>query len=391
MTGRCRGRALFLAGALAVSAVAGPAGAQSAALHGGNTAANARAAALALLDAIDGLAEAERARDRIAALTETIRAHEDGLAALRTGLRAASLRESSIRRLFEQESQALSRVLGAMMAVERIDPPALMLHPQGPLATARAGMMLADLAPAMQAEARRIGALLAELEALRGLQETAQATLSAGLESLQGARIALSQAVADRRDLPENLSADEEQLLALLASVQTLEAFALALDAMPADASTQLETALPAFEAARGTLPLPVRGRVLRRAGEPDAAGIARPGLLLATEPGALVTAPWPATVRYRGPLLDYENVILIEPASGYLLVLAGLGTVFPRVADVVDAGTALGLMPGGVLPGDEFAPADDGLAARNETLYLEMRENSLAIDPAVWFDLTDQ
>lgn len=381
----------------AMLALATPVGAQSGSLSGADTAANARAAALALLDAIDELAEAERARDRAAALTDTIRAHEDGLAALRAGLRAASLRESAIRRLFEQESAALSRVLGAMMAVERIDPPALMLHPQGPLATARAGMMLADLAPSMQAEADRIGILLTEMESLRSIQESAQDTLNSGLESLQDARIALSQAVADRRDLPANLSADEDRMMALLGSVETLEAFAAALEAMPPTAPDDTmnaapgrhEPALSAFEAARGTLPIPARGRMLRRAGEADAAGIARPGLLLVTDPGALVTAPWPATVRYRGPLLDYENVILIEPASGYLLFLAGMGVVYPRVGDVVDRGAALGLMPGGVTPGEEFAPADDILAGRGETLYLEVRENGQPIDPEVWFDLT--
>ncbi len=362
----------------------------------GDTAAEARAAAVALLDAIDGLAEAERARDRVEALTRTIRAHEDGLAALRAGLRAASLREANIRRLFEQESAALSRVLGAMMAVERVDPPALMLHPEGPLATARAGMMLADLAPAMQAEAQRIGTLLAELEDLRLLQEEAQQTLSSGLDSLQDARVTLSQAMADRRDLPDAPTAEEARMLALLASVQTLEAFALGLEAMAAQLGTpedgsqpDSERGLRAFEAARGALPLPLRGTVLRAAGEADASGIARPGLVLAAEPGALVTAPLAGTVRYRGPLLDYENVILIEPAAGYLLFLAGLGVLYPRVGEVIEAGAALGLMPGGAEAGQEFAPQEDMLAGRSETLYLEVREDGVAIDPARWFDLT--
>ncbi len=360
------------------------------------TASEARAAAVALLDAIDGLAEAERARDRIAALTRTIRAHEDGLAALRAGLRAASLREANIGRLFEQESAALSRVLGALMAVERIDPPALMLHPEGPLAAVRAGMMLADLAPAMQAEAQRIGTLLAELEDLRLLQEEAQQTLSSGLDSLQEARVTLSQAMADRRDLPDAPTAEEARMLALLASVQTLEAFALGLEAMAAQLGTpenlnqaERERGLRAFEAARGALSLPLRGTVLRAAGEADAAGIARPGLVLAAEPGALVTAPLAGTVRYRGPLLDYENVILIEPATGYLLFLAGLGRVYPRVGEVIEAGAALGLMPGEAEAGQEFAPQEDMLAGRSETLYLEVRENGVAIDPALWFDLT--
>lgn len=351
-------------------------------------AAGARAAALALLDAIDGLAGAERARDRVAALTETIRAHEEGLSALRAGLRSAALREAAIRRNLDSQAGDLTRVLGAMMAVERIEPPALMLHPDGPLATARAGMMLADLAPAMQAEAEAIGSLLDELQSLRRLQETAEDTITAGLESLQEARIALSQAIADRRELPPRLADDEARMLNLLGAAQTLEEMARGIERLPG----ALEVAQPGFESARGSLPLPVRGALLRRAGETDAAGITRPGLLLATEPGALVSAPWPGTVRYSGPLLDYVNVILIEPAEGYLLVLAGLGSVYVELGEVVSPDTALGLMPDTAVGDDEFLPQRPGsavLAGRGETLYLEIREDGTAIDPEPWFDFT--
>ena len=56
------------------------------------------------------------------------------------------------------------------------------------------------------------------------------------------------------------------------------------------------------FATAKARLPLPVFGAILRRPGEADAAGVSRPGLTLATRPRALVTAPWPATIRYLGP-----------------------------------------------------------------------------------------
>ncbi|MGB1024817.1 MAG: peptidase M23, partial [Paracoccaceae bacterium] len=60
--------------------------------------------------------------------------------------------------------------------------------------------------------------------------------------------------------------------------------------------------------AARGAVPLPVFGVLLGGFEAQDAAGISRPGLLLATAPAALVTSPWFGTVRYAGPLLDYGN-----------------------------------------------------------------------------------
>ena len=350
-----------------------------------DTADNARAAALSLLSAIDGVSSAHEAADRVAALTRAIQAHETGMAALREGLRDATLREVTITRLLERQEQQVSRLLGAMMAVERVDGPAMLVHPQGPLAAARAGMMMADLAPAMQAEAQRVGALARELAALRRLQELAIETLNTGLISLQDARADLSQAVADRRNLPPRVGDDDAMLRALMASVQTLDELAVTLAQRPAGLSADL----PVFEAARGRLPMPVVGGVLHHAGDADAAGIIRPGVVLATEPGALVVSPWQGSVRYRGPLLSYGNVVLIEPGEGWLIVLAGLDTVYPRMGDVLAQGDALGLMPGGGEISDEFVQTDP-VAGRNETLYLELREHGLAIDPADWFDLSE-
>ena len=129
---------------------------------------------------------------------------------------------------------------------------------------------------------------------------------------------------------------------------------------------------------------------MIRAAGEADAAGIARPGLVLATGAGALVRAPWAGSVRYRGPLLDYGNVILLEPAEDYLIVLAGLDTVYPRLGEVVAEGAALGLMPGALATVDEFV-SGAAVAAGNETLYLELRHRGEPIDPAQWFDMTGQ
>jgi hypothetical protein len=48
------------------------------------------------------LAEAEGARDRVEALTETVRAYEQGLLALREGVRQAALRERAILTVFER-------------------------------------------------------------------------------------------------------------------------------------------------------------------------------------------------------------------------------------------------------------------------------------------------
>ena len=185
--------------------------------------------------------------------------------------------------------------------------------------------------------------------------------------------------------LPENFLSDDVAMTQLVDSVDSLDTLSALLAQSPPAASPEL----PDFISARGALPLPLLGTQLRAFGEADAAGVARPGLVYATRAGALVTAPWPASVRYAGPLLDYGNVIILEPEAGYLLVLAGLDTVYVNTGVVIPAAGPLGLMPGGAESDTEeliVATLQGSGAALSETLYMELRENGVPVDPAEWF-----
>ena len=144
----------------------------------------------------------------------------------------------------------------------------------------------------------------------------------------------------------------------------------------------------PDITARKGTLPLPAAGQVLRKAGQADAAGVARPGIVLATAPLALVTTPVPATIRYRGPLLNYGEVVILEPQQDMLFVLAGLGTVYGAIGEVLPEGSPVGLM-GGQLA--QTAPnasqsGDRAGAGLSETLYIEVRQGETPVDPLTWF-----
>ncbi|NCM96700.1 MAG: peptidoglycan DD-metalloendopeptidase family protein [Rhodobacterales bacterium] len=366
--------------ALAVLASLGPAAqAQSVAGQAGQAAADLQTA-VAALDAAVG------ARDQVAALTRTIRAYEVGLGALRKGLREAAIREATLALLFEAKREQVAQLLGVLSRIEADPAPLLLLHPDGPLGLVRSGMLLADVTPALHAEAEALRADLAEIRDLKAVQAAAGQTLSDGLRAAQQARTILSQAISDRTDLPKRLTDDPEALKRLLASADTLDAFAAGL----APSVTEAE-GMRDFAAAKGTLPLPVLGAVVRRAGEADAAGVRRPGLLLATRPRALVTTPWAATIRYRGPLLSYANVIIIEPGDGYLLILSGLDTVYGEVGEVIAAGAPLGLMGGAGPEAVEFlvTAQDGGGVQGTETLYMELRQGAKPVDPAPWFAAT--
>lgn len=343
----------------------------------------AESAAQALAAAADTLAAARGARDRVSALTKTIRAYEDGLAAMRIELRRAALREAEIRAEFDRDAERLSSLLGALQSMGTSPETLILLHPSGPVDTVRAGMILSEITPAIEADVAALQSQLSELATLRALQQSASSTLQAGLDGAQEARVALSKAISERTPAPDRSSTEALALETLLMSAETLQAFASGLSLEPGRGGAK-----SGFAAQKGRLPLPVEGTVIGGFNDADAAGVRRPGLLIATRPRALVTAPWPATIRYLGPLLDYGNVIIIEPDAGYLLVIAGLNEVYGSIGDVARAGAPLGQM-GGTMPAAQEILIDavnGGGQDRTETLYIELREEQTPVDPKDWF-----
>ncbi|WP_375279397.1 murein hydrolase activator EnvC family protein [Pseudooctadecabacter sp.] len=341
---------------------------------------DAQAAAARLGEAGVALEAAQGRSDRVAALTETVQAYEDGLTALRDGLRRAAVRQRTLQADLDARSDEVAQLLGVLQTMGRAPAPILLLHPSGPTGTARSGMMLADVTPALQDKVTALRAQLDELAVLQGLQTDALVILEDGLDGAQMARAELSKAIADRTDLPRRFEDDPVQTALLLASSETLEAFASGL----ADTSA----GGPDANTVKGLVPLPVEGQVLRGFNTADAAGIVRPGIVIATRPRALVTAPVPATVRYAGPLLDYGNVVILEPAADVLWVLAGLAEVFGEVGQIVPQGTPVGLMGGQVTDAQGILTesAQGSAGQRTETLYLEVREMQSAVNPAEWF-----
>ncbi|WP_298259286.1 peptidase M23 [uncultured Litoreibacter sp.] len=339
--------------------------------------------------AANSLRDAESASDRVGALTETVRAYEEGLSALREGLRRAAIQERSIALVFEAKRDRLSRLIGVLQTIGTSPAPLLMMHPTGAIGTARSGMILSEVTPALQAEALTLRQQLEEVRDIRSLQKNAAALLTKSLTEVQTARAELSKAIANRVDLPRSFTSDSEKMLALVESSDTLQGFASGLtDLNPSDLTNPAD-----FEAAKGDLSLPVSGTILHRFNETDAAGVKRPGIVLATRAQSLVTTPWPATLRYSGPLLEYGNVVILEPRKGYLMILAGLGQTFGEVGEVLSHGAPIGLM-GGLSPNPDaflITAAKGGGGNQQESLYIELRQGDEPVDPTTWFAINKE
>lgn len=241
--------------------------------------------------------------------------------------------------------------------------------------------------PGLSAQAERLRADLEEVRTLRILQQTAAARLTEGLAGIQQARAELSQAIADRTDLPRRFTADPVRTAILIGSTETLDGFASGLSDMVEGEVPQINADITGL---KGELPMPVQGLLLHEAGEKDAAGVTRAGIVVATRPRALVVTPTAATIRYLGPLLDLGKVVILEPQNDTLFVISGLDQVFGEAGQVLPPGSAVGLM-GGSDPetGEIVSTGGEGSGnAWTETLYIEVRENGQTVDPMTWFRL---
>ncbi|MCI5085157.1 MAG: peptidase M23, partial [Rhodovulum sp.] len=78
----------------------------------------ARRAAQQLDRAGIALQDAEGARDRVAALTQTVQAYEEGLIALREGLRRAAIREQVLVRELDLKRERIMQMVGVLGSIQ---------------------------------------------------------------------------------------------------------------------------------------------------------------------------------------------------------------------------------------------------------------------------------
>ena len=331
------------------------------------------------------LKNANNAKNRIKSLSQAIQSYEETLAILRISVRDLSLQQSQVQKVLEQDENEIMQLLGVLATVQKAPIAGHMLHPSGPLATARSGMIISDIVPILQ---ENVVLLRDQVMALQQLSETqfrAQESLQIGLLELQKAHSNLGRALANREDLPKRFVTDPEKLEILIKASTDLETFAASVQSI---ALNEPSISLPSVRDRKGNLKFPVRGKVLRKFNEADASGIKRTGIILATNPKAIVISPTAATIRYLGPLLDYGNVAILEPQNGLLFVFAGMDTVYGEIGQVIPALSPIGLMPSQSSEVDKIFKTQANIYSGklSETLYVEVRSGSEIENPLNWF-----
>jgi murein hydrolase activator len=147
----------------------------------------------------------------------------------------------------------------------------------------------------------------------------------------------------------------------------------------------RMQPAVP-FDQAKGTLPLPVKGKWLSHFGDADELGGTKKGISLETRDDARVISPADGWVVYAGPFRSYGQLLILNAGEGYHVLLAGMNRIDVSVGQFVLAGEPVAEMgdahSGGVGNGDRSGPA----------LYVEFRKDGHPIDPDPWWaELSDK
>ncbi len=349
----------------------------------------AREAARKLEEASLKLTIAKVEKDRINALTETIQAFESALSSFRTSLRQIASVKQELQTRLELRQENISRLVGVLYSINNEPIPAKLVHPDGPLTAARAGILLSDMFPRLLRPIEQLKSDLENLKMLESLQADSGAVLESGLRELKSARSELVAAASSRDGLPKRYVDDPSKTAILIAASESIDTFIKGLSIFALD---DLAKPLPDIKENNGLLPLPVHGRILRSFDEPDAAGIKRPGILIAASPAALVTTPTAVTVRYQGNLLNYGLVSILEPQDDILFVFSGLEKTFGQIGEVLPKGSPVGILGGEVISAQKILHESlvTGGTYRPETLYVEVRVNEKPQDPLQWFGVKE-
>ena len=340
-----------------------------------------RDASAQIEEASAALAAANQSEDRILALASAIQSLESGLSSLRGALQASKAEEARKIAELTTNHQELGQLLATLISLQNSPSVLTVLHPDGATASARAAQMLSAVTPELREEANRIRGEIATLSALNSLHDTALANMQSAIETLQSARNELT--VAIREEQPEGQSNEGPDGLTQLATAsQNLSSLAAALsEQFPAGAGAATAENL------QGRLPLPIVGTITRRFNQTNGAGIRQPGIVITAPALSLVLAPQAGIVRFSGDFLEYGQVVILEPAPNQLQIYAGFGQVYVRSGEVLESGTAMGLL-GGEMPDSAEFLAENG--SENdigaESLYIEIRENGMPVDPETWF-----
>ena len=290
-------------------------------------------------------------------------------------LRELELERAKLDKELAGERGALAGELRAAYVNGREEEIKLLLNQEDP---ATFGRMLQYYGYLGRARAERIGSIRDKLEHLALVREkiAAEHARLQELEAGQEREVAALRSAQDRRS--KAVASINNQIKSRGGELQRLESQARGLEKLIADLRKALRDVPVAkqapFEPLKGKLPWPVQqGRVLARFGQPRAGGSMRwQGMLIGTDRGARVRAPFAGRVAYADWLPGMGLMLVVDHGGGYMSLYGHNEELFRKVGDPVAAGDVIGSV------------GDTG-GHNQPALYFEVRRGRQPVDPEIW------
>ena len=335
----------------------------------------------------DGLRQEIRGlRRRLVAAAAAAQREEETILGLARKLAAYRAEEQARDGDLARRQEALAATLGVLQRLAYRPPEALIVSRTPVIDTLRSSILLSAVVPALEAEASRLGA---ELKALRGLREDIleeksrmlRANLRLDKERRELDRLFKRKGRTERRARAASLE-ERQRLARLAAEADDLRALIASLDLEqtrrrrdPRDPVSG--SASRPFSSARGRMPLPARGVLVRRFGQATEFGTAAKGISIETRPGAQVITPFDGHLVFAGTFRRYGQLLIIAHSEGYHTLIAGISHIDGVVGQWLLSGEPIGRM------------ADGG--APNPILYVELRRSGEPIDPLQWLTASER
>ena len=327
------------------------------------------------------------------------------------------VRELEVRGRLDGADAEIANVLAALERISLNPPPALIVDPADALGSARGAMLIAAILPQLRSKADAVSADLQALTEIKVAAQAEEATLRANHEVLEEEQLRIATLIAARRQgitqISAQLAAEEEAAVELAERAGTLRELVAALSeraaagaaAVPAETdpdqpaplseeaiqlafadAARTQPAVP-FQLARGHLAQPANGSTVAQFGTNDGRGGIAQGQSIVTRPEAQVLAPADGWVLYKGPYLNYGQIVILNTGGGYTALLAGLETVNVDIGQFVQMGMPLGVM--GSRTNGRTVTTSAGVD--QPTLYIELRQDNEPLDPTGWWANNEQ
>ncbi|MER9602228.1 murein hydrolase activator EnvC [Mesorhizobium sp. M0243] len=326
--------------------------------------------------------------------------------------------EQKIRASLMARRDVLAEVLGALQRMGLNPPPAILVKPEDALSSVRSAILLGAVVPELRQQTDSLLADLKEQTRITASIEAERARLTAAVGDQTAEKKRLGMLLEAKQkleaDTQTQMAAEKQRSEALAAKAGSLKELIASLEAqadksrkaadaakateqkaaggdntsapaelasLPVPESNQLAAAVP-FSALQGQIALPVTGRIKRQFGADDGNGAVMLGDMVATQSGAIVTAPADGNVLYAGPFRSYGQLLILNAGDGYHVVLAGMSRISVATGQSVLAGEPIGAM------GEARVASTSVSKNGNATpeLYVEFRKDGKPVDPAPWW-----